>query len=325
MYKRGLLIALTGAACFAHVAPAIAQASSYPSKAIRVIVPFTTGSATDILGRIVAEKLHAAWGQPVIVENRPGAGGTIGTAQAAKSPPDGYTLLVVSTGHVVNHVLYANLQYDTLKDLAGVAPLASLPSVLAVSPALGVKTVRELVAAAKAKPGQFNYGTAGIGSAAHINSEKFRLAAGIDAVHIPFKGTPEILGETMGGRIQFAWVPVVSSMGPLRDGKLVPLAVSTPTRIAALPDVPTIAEAGFPGGEFIFWVGMLAPAQVPPEVIAKLNGEITRALQAPDARDQLLKLGAESMSMTPTEFDRFIADQYTVLGAVMREAGAKPQ
>jgi tripartite-type tricarboxylate transporter receptor subunit TctC len=266
-----------------------------------------------------------AWGEPVVIENRPGAGGTIGTAQAAKSPPDGYTLLVVSTGHVVNHVLYANLQYDTLKDLTGVAPIASLPSVLAVSPALGVKSVRELVAAAKAKPGQFNYGTAGIGSAAHINSEKFRIAAGIDAVHVPFKGTPEILGETMGGRIQFAWVPIVSSLGPLRDGKLVPLAVSTPMRIAALPDVPTIAEAGFPGGEFIFWVGMLAPAQTPPGVVAQLNAAITHALQTPDAKEQLLKLGAEPMLMTGAEFDRFIADQYAVLGAVMREAGAKPQ
>src|SRR5215470_12458536 len=275
MLTRTWLFGLVAVACAAHAAPASAQgAASYPSKSIRIIVPFTTGSATDVLARVVADKLNAVWGQPVVVENRPGAGGTIGTVQAAKSPADGYTLLVVSTGHVVNHVLYDNLQYDTLKDLAGVAPLASLPSVLAVSPALGVTSVKELVAAAKAKPGQFNYGTAGIGSAAHINSEKFRVAAGIDAVHVPFKGTPEILSETIGGRIQFAWVPIVSSMGLLRDGKLLPLAVSTPHRVGALPDVPTIAEAGFPGGEFIFWIGLLAPAQVPRDLIDKLNGEV---------------------------------------------------
>jgi tripartite-type tricarboxylate transporter receptor subunit TctC len=205
--------------------PALAQdATSYPSKPIRIIVPFTPGSATDIVARLVGEKLNAAWGQPVIVENRPGAGGTIGIAQTAKADPDGYTLAVVSTGHVVNYVLYKDLPYDTLKDLAGVAPLASLPSVLVVSSALGVKSVKELVAAARARPGELNYGTAGVGSAAHINSEKFNVAAGIQAVHVPLKGTPPILTETMGGRVHFAWVPSVSSMGPLKDGKLIALA-----------------------------------------------------------------------------------------------------
>ena len=327
MLKRLWLLGSAAIACCGYFGPASAQsaAANYPSKSLRIIVPFTTGSATDVLARIVSDKLNSAWGQPVVVENRPGAGGTIGTAQVAKSPADGYTLLVVSTGHVVNHVLYDNIQYDTLKDLAGVAPLASLPSVLAVSPALGVKSVKELVAAAKAKPGQFNYGTAGIGSAAHINSEKFRVAAGIDAVHVPFKGTPEILSETIGGRIQFAWVPIVSSMGLLRDGKLLPLAVSTPKRVAALPDVPTIAEAGFPGGEFIFWLGLLAPAHVPRDIIAKLNGEVTQSLQSADVKQRLEKLGAEPMSMTPEQFDRFIADEYAVLGDLMRKAGAKAQ
>src|SRR5213080_4128747 len=198
----------------------------FPSKPIHIIVPFTPGSATDIAARLVGEKLNAAWGQPVIVENHPGAGGTIGIAQTAKADPDGYTLAVVSTGHVVNYVLYKDLPYDTLKDLAGVAPLASLPSVLVVSPALGVKSAKELVAAAKARPGELNYGTAGVGSAAHINSEKFNVAAGIQAVHVPLKGTPPILTETMGGRVHFAWVPSVSSMGPVKDGKLVALAVS---------------------------------------------------------------------------------------------------
>jgi len=300
-------------------------AQTYPAKPITIIVPFTPGSATDVAARLVGEKLNAAWGQPVIVDNRPGAGGTIGIAQTARAEPDGYTLAVVSTGHVVNPVLYKDLPYDTLKDLAGVAPIASLPSVLVVAPGLGVKNVKELVALANAKPGALNYGTAGVGSAAHINSEKFNHAAGIKAVHIPLKGTPPILAETMAGRVHFAWVPSLGSMGLLKDGKLVALAVSTPRRIAALPEVPTIAEAGYPGGEFNFWVGMLAPAKTPREVVAKVNAEVNKALKLPEVIDRLAKLGAEPMSMTPTEFDAFIRREHDELGKIMRDAGAKPQ
>jgi tripartite-type tricarboxylate transporter receptor subunit TctC len=298
---------------------------AYPSRPIHVIVPFTAGSATDIVARLIGEKLNAAWGQPVVVENKPGAGGTIGITQTAKSDPDGYTFVVVSTGHAVNHVLYKDLQYDTLKDLAGVASLASLPSVLVVSPSLGVKSVKELVALVKAKPGAYNYGTAGVGSAAHINSEKFNAAAGIKAVHVPLKGTPPILTETMAGRVHFSWVPTLSSMGLLKDGKLLALAVSTAKRTPVLPDVPTIAEAGYPGGQFDFWIGMLAPAKTPREVVAKVNGEINRALRSPDMIERLAKLGSEPMPMTPEQFDAFIAREYEVLGKVMRDAGATPQ
>ena len=304
---------------------ALAGAQNYPTRQVTIIVPFTPGSATDVAARLVGEKLNAAWGQPVVVENRAGAGGTIGIAQTARAEPDGHTLAVVSTGHVVNPVLYKELPYDTLKDLAGVAPLASLPSVLVVAPSLGVKNVRELVAMAKAKPGELNYGTAGLGSAAHINSEKFNHAAGIRGVHIPLKGTPPILAETMAGRVHFAWVPSIGSMGLVKDGKLVPLAVSTPKRIAALPDVPTIAEAGFPGGEFNFWVAMLAPARTPRDVIAKINAEVNRALKMPDVVERLAKLGAEPMSMSPSEFDAFIKKEHDELGKVLRDSGAKPQ
>jgi tripartite-type tricarboxylate transporter receptor subunit TctC len=304
----------------------MAQAQdAYPSKAIHIIVPFTAGSATDVVARLVGERLGAAWGQPAIVENKPGAGGTIGIAQTAKADPDGYTFVVVSTGHVVNHVLYKDLQYDTLKDLAGVASLASLPSVLVVSPSLGVKSVKELVAMVKAKPGAYNYGTAGVGSAAHINSEKFNLAAGIQAVHVPLKGTPPILTETMAGRVHFSWVPSLSSMGLLKDGKLLALAVSTSKRTPALPDVPTIAEAGYPGGEFDFWLGMLAPAKTPHEVVAKVNAEINRALQSAETVERLAKLGGEPLLMAPVQFDAFIRKEYEVLGKIMRDAGAKPQ
>jgi len=301
-----------------------AQAQTYPSGPIKIIVPFTAGSATDILARTAGERLSAVFGQPVVVENRPGAGGTIGMNLVAKAPADGLTLGVVSTGHVVNPVLYPAIPYDTIKDFAGVIPLATLPSVLIVSPALGVKTARELVALAKSTPGKLNYGTAGVGSAAHINSAKFLAATGISAVHIPFKGTPEILNETMGGRIEFAWVPLVSSVGPITNGKLLALAVSTPVRSATLPNVPTIAEAGYPGGEFNFWIGLLAPASTPREIVSRLNAEISKAFQTPEVKQRLANLGAETMLMTPEKFDAFIREEYNSLSAVMKAAAAKP-
>jgi tripartite-type tricarboxylate transporter receptor subunit TctC len=303
----------------------MAIAQPYPSKPVRIIVPFTPGSATDTMARPVADKLSAALGQQFLVENRPGAGGTIGIAALAKSPPDGYTLAVVSTGHVVNPVLYANLQYDTLKDFSGVAPLAGQPSVLVVAPSLGVRTVKELVAMAKQKPGQLNYATAGTGSAAHISAEKFRMAAGIDAVHVPLKGSPESVTETMGGRTHFTWTPLTTAIGQIRGGQLLALAVSTGKRSAALPEVPTIAEAGFPRGEFNFWVGMLAPAHTPPDVLGRLASEIQKALAAPDMQERLAKLGAEPMTMSPQQFDAFLKEEYAVLGEVMRAAGVKAQ
>jgi len=303
----------------------IASAQTYPSKPIKIIVPFTPGSATDVMARIVGERLNAAWGQPVVVDNRPGAGGTIGIRETARADADGYTLVVVSSGHAVNHVLYKDLGYDTLKDLASVAMLGSLPSVLIVPPTLGINSVRELVAMLKAKPGEYNYATAGIGSGAHVSSETFNVAAGVKALHVPLKGTPPMLAETMAGRIHYAWVPAVSSMGPVKDGKVKPLAVSTPKRIAALPDVPTIAEAGFPAAESTFWLAMLAPAKTPAEIVAKVNGEVLRALQSVELKERLAKLGTEPMSMTPAESDAFIRREYEVLGKIMRDAGLTPQ
>jgi len=314
-----LLLAL---ACL-WVIPAVVHAQAWPTAPLRLIVPFTAGSATDIMARTIGERLSQAFGQPVIVENRPGAGCTIGAALVAKAAPDGYTLLVVSTGHVVNPVLYPDLTYDTIKDFAGVAPLASLPSVLAVSPSLGYKSVRELVSAAKAKPGEMNYGTAGVGSAAHINSEKFLHAADVKAQHIPYKGTPEMLNEAMAGRIQFIWAPLISSLGQIKDGKLTALAVSTPARSPVLPDVPTIAEAGYPAAEFNFWIGMLAPARTPRDVVAKLNAQINRALQTAEVKERLATLGAVPMSMSPEQFDSYIREESAVLSDVMRAAGAK--
>jgi tripartite-type tricarboxylate transporter receptor subunit TctC len=305
--------------------PAAAQAQDYPSKPIRIIVPFTPGSATDVMGRIVGERLNAAWGQPVIVDNKPGAGGSIGIRETARADPDGYTMVVVSSGHAVNHVLYKDLGYDTLKDFAAVAMLGSLPSVLIVPPTLPVNSVKELVAMLKANPGKYNYASAGVGSGAHVSLEKFNVATGVKAVHVPLKGTPPILAETMAGRVEYAMVPAVSGMGPVRDGKVKPLAVTTATRVSALPNVPTLGEAGFPQGESTFWLALLAPAKTPPAIVAKVNAEIQRALGAADVKERLAKLGTEPMAMTPAQSDTFIAREYTELGKIMIDAGLTPQ
>jgi tripartite-type tricarboxylate transporter receptor subunit TctC len=303
----------------------LACAQTYPVKPIRIIVPFTPGSATDVMGRLVSERLNAAWGQPVIVDNRPGAGGSIGIRETARAEPDGYTFVLVSSGHAVNHVLYKDLGYDTLKDFAAVAMLGSLPSVLIVPPTSSVNSVKELVAMLKANPGRYNYATAGVGSGAHVSLEKFNVATGVKAVHVPLKGTPPILAETMAGRVEYAMVPAVSGMGPVRDGKVKPLAVSTNKRVAALPNVPTLGEAGFPGAESTFWLALLAPAKTPGEILAKVNGEVNRSLQSAEVRERLVKLGTDPMAMSPAQSDAFIAREYNELGKIMRDAGLTPQ
>jgi tripartite-type tricarboxylate transporter receptor subunit TctC len=321
MARGGLLI--VAAALLAPAPHALAQEAPFPSRPLRIIVPFTPGSVTDVMGRSVSDKLAANLGQPVVVENRPGAGGTIGIAQVAKSAPDGYTLVVVSAGYAVNPVIYDNLPYDSAKDLAGVIPLGNLPSVLFVSPAIGVKSVQELIALAKAKPGTLNYPSAGIGSASHVNAEKFRAVTGINAVHVPLKGAPEMITETMAGRTQFGTVGISAAQSAIRDGRLIALAVSSKKRAPNLPDVPTVAEAGVPGAEFDFWIGVLAPGQTPRPVIHKLHAEFDRALQSPEVRDRHAKLGADPMPMSPEQFDAQMREDLATLGALLRKAGVK--
>lgn len=309
-----------GFALATTMASTLAGAQSYPSHPITAIIPFAGGSASDVVSRIMFDKMSKNMGQPIVVENRPGAGGSIGAGVVAKSPPDGYTLVVVSTGHVVNDVLYDNLGFDVVGDFAGVAPLANLPSVLIVPPTLGVKTVKELVALAKDKPGELNFTSAGIGSASHINQEKFLHTTGIKSVHIPLKGTPDMLNEMMGGRVQMGWMPLISSVGALKDGKLLALAVSTHERSSVLPNVPTISEAGYPDAEFNFWVAMLAPKATPRDVVMKLNAEIQKQAQSPDVKKRLESLGAEPMPMDPEKFDAFLKSEHDTLGQVMRAA-----
>lgn len=303
----------------------LAYGQTYPSKAVKIVVPFTAGSATDILGRTVGQKLSEMWAQPVLIENRPGAGGTIGANVVAHSPPDGYTLLVHSAAQAVNPYIYPTLQYDTVKDFVEVATLGGQPNVLVVSPASGYKTVAELIAAAKKNPGALNFGSAGTGSGTHINGEKFKLAAGIDVVHVPYKGTPEALTDTMTGRLTYFFSPISAALPNIREGKLVALGVSTAKRSSALPNVPTIAESGLPGFDYNLWVGMYAPAGTPNDIVEKINADVARAMATPELKERLVALGAEPMQMTPAEFHKFMASEMDDSAKVVKAAGIKVQ
>jgi tripartite-type tricarboxylate transporter receptor subunit TctC len=306
------------------VAPC-AHAQTYPDRPIKFIVPFTAGSGTDIVARTVAEPMSRALGQPIIIENKPGAGGTIGAAQVAKSPPDGYTLLIHSAGHVANAAIYNNLPYDTVRDFVGVTPLASLPNVLIVSPEKGWKSAKDVADAARANPGKLTYASAGIGSATHMNVEIFRESAKFDAVHVPFKGTPEAMTETATGRVDFFFAPLSSALPLIKAGRLQALAVGTPQRSPVLPDVPTTVEAGFAKSEYVFWVAMLAPAGTPKAIVDRLNAEALKALASPEVKERLAVLGAEPMPMSPAAFDAFLHAETARMAAVIKAAGIKVQ
>ena len=312
------LLAIEQAAGQAAVQP-------YPSKPVHVIVPFTAGSATDILARTFGQKLSELWGQPVVVENRAGAGGTIGAAVVAKSPADGYTLLVHSAAHAYNPSIYTNLPFDTAKDFVEVVPLAGQPNVLVVAPSAGIKSVAELIALAKQKPGQLNFGSAGTGSGTHINAEKFKLAAGIDVLHIPYKGTPEALTDTMAGRVTYFFSPISAALPNVREGRLLALGVSTAKRSAALPNVPTIAESGLPGFDYNLWVGVFAPAGTPPDIVDKINKDVAALLQSAEVKERFANLGAEPMPMTPAEFKNFVRAEIDESAKVIKTAGIKAQ
>jgi len=301
---------------------ALAQAEWPRGQAIRVVVPFTAGSGTDVVARLLGEKLGPALGTSIVVDNRAGAGGTLGAALVAKAPPDGYTLLVHSAGHVVNPAIYANLSYDTLKDFTGITALASLPNVLVTAPDR-FKDVRDLVEQAKSKPGTLNYGSAGNGSATHMNAEVFRFAAGLQAQHVPFKGTPEALNETMAGRIDWFFAPMVSALSLVQSGKLKALAVGTAKRSDVLPQLPTTGEAGVPGSEYLFWVGLFAPAKTPAGIVERLHDEVAKIMASADMKERLDKLGAEAFLMSPAAFDKFIVDETAKSQQIVRAAGIK--
>jgi len=301
------------------VAAAAHAQSAYPDRPIRFIVPFTAGSGTDIIARTVGEAMSRSLGQPIVVENHPGAGGTLGAALVAKSAPDGYTLLIHSAGHVANAAIYPSLPYDTLRDFAGVTTLASLPNVLITSPTK-FKTVQDLVDNARQHPGVLNYASAGNGSATHMNAEIFRMSAKFDAQHVPYKGTPEAMTETATGRIDFFFAPLSSALPLIKAGRLRALAVGTMQRSPLLPDVPTTTEAGYAQSDYVFWVGMLAPAATPRAVVDRLNAEALKALASPEIKEKLAVLGAEPMPMTPAAFDAFLRAETARMAQVVKAA-----
>jgi len=316
---RKLALAAVLAACSA------VSFAQYPNKPVHAIISFTPGSSTDIVGRVVMQKVSEYWGQPVIADNRAGAGGSIGTAAVLRSPPDGYTLLIDSSGHAVTPSIYASLPYDTLKDFIDVVPFAVQPNVLVVSADSRFKTLMDLVNEARAKPGSINFGSAGVGSGTHLNLERFVAAAKIKVTHIPFKGTPEVVTNILGGSVDCYWAPISAALSNIKSGKLRPLAVSTAKRSALLPDVPTTGEAGIQGADSPLWFGLWVATGTPHDIVEKISTDVRRALADPAVKEKLANLGNDTMDMSPEEFAKFVREQMEIYAAVIRNAGIKPQ
>ena len=301
-----------------------ALAQGWPSKPVHVIVPVTPGSAIDIVARTISDQLTTQLGQPLVVENRTGAGGTIGAAAVAKADPDGHTILVHSTAHTIFPATFANLPFDTVRDFAGVTPVVNVPLVLIVSPAKH-RSLKGLVAAAKAKPGSINYATVGAGAAAHMTAERLRLSAGFEAQQIPFRGAPEAQTEVLAGRVDFFFSPVLAALPLIQSGQLLALAVSSSKRASALPDVPTTVEAGYPNSNYDFWIGFFLPAKTPRDIVETLYQEIRKAKEKPDMQAKFKALGGEPMDMTPAKFDVLIRDSVAMNRELAKAAGIKPQ
>ena len=318
-----IAISLAAAVLAAFSLPASPQ--GYPTKPVRVIVAFTPGRSTDIIGRAVAAKLSELWGQPVVVENRAGAGGSVGSAAVLREPPDGYTLLANSSAHVANPSIYAKLPYDTLKDFANIAPLAGGPNVLIVGTGTGWKRLGDFIGAAKAKPGALNFSSAGIGSGTHFNLEKLKLMTGIDVAHVPYKGTPEAIGDTIAGRVCCYWAPINAALPHVHGGKATALAVSSAQRSSLLPNVPTVAEQGVPGFDYTLWVGLWGQAAMPADLVNKINADVNKALASPDLADRLTKLGTLPMRMSASEFNAYVRREVEETAKVLKAAGIKPQ
>jgi len=304
---------------------AVSFGQTYPNKPVRLVIAFTPGSSTDIIGRVVAAKLQEMWGQPVLAENRAGAGGSIGSKVVVDSAPDGYTLLANSSAHAANPGIYAKLPYDTLKDFTNIALLGGGPNVLITSPDSGLKTLKDFVAAAKANPGKLNFASAGVGSGTHFNIEKLKIAAGIDVTHVPYKGTPEAIGDTIGNRTCCYWAPLNAALPHVTGGKAVALAVSSAQRSPLLPNVPTVAEQGYPGFDYTLWVGLWGPANMPAELATKINKDVNEALASTEVRERLTKLGTAPGRTSLPEFDAFVRKEIGDTQKILQAAGIKPQ
>jgi tripartite-type tricarboxylate transporter receptor subunit TctC len=312
---------LTGAALAAAALPPAAFAQAWPSRTIRAMVPFAAGSSLDIVGRIVLDPLSAQLGQSIGVENRGGAGGSIGTAQVAKADPDGYTLLIQASAHSAAPAAYPNITYDPAADFKAVIPFGTVPNVTVVAPASGIKTLKELVE--RSKGGKMTYASAGAGSATHWAAERIRMAGGFQATHVPFRGGPEALTEVMTGRVDWTSMGMSAALPLIRDGKLVPLAVSSTKRSSALPQVPTTVEAGLPDSDYVYWMGMFVPAKTPPAVVERLRAETEKALQNPNVVEKFKGQGIEPMPLSPAEFDALIKREIAANIALVKAAGLK--
>ena len=314
---------VTNAASQHDAKAAVATAADYPRKPIRIIIGFTPGGGPDITARYLAQKLTESLKQQVIVDNRPGAGGTVGANLVATANPDGYTLLSVSSAHAVSPAIYAKLPYDTVKDLSGITQTAVSKYLLVAAPSLGAKTLKDFLAAAKAKPGALNFSSAGVGSGSHFAAEQFKAAAAINIVHVPFKGIPEALTETISGRVHLFMAPIANALNMVKEGRVIGLGVSSSQRDALLPDMPSLAEAGLPGFRADLWFGLLTSSQAPKSIVNKLNGEIRRILSDADVKQRWQPIGLEPKPTTPGEFDKIVMDEIAVFSKIARAANIK--
>ena len=302
-------------------ANAEALADFWPTRPIRAVIPFGPGSAVDVVPRIVFEQMSKQLGQPIVVENRAGAGGTLGSAAVAKAEPDGTTILVHSSAHTITPALYPNLSYSVERDFVTVGAIGSVPNVMIMSPSKGFKTVQEYVAASKAKPNTATYASLGVGSAVQMSAERFRMSAGFDAVMVPFKGGAEGITEVMAGRVDFYFCPIATALPHVKDGRLLGLAVSSPQRAAALPEIPTTLESGYADSDYTFWMGIFMPAKTPPEIVAKFHEEMKKALDAPAVKEKLATLGVEPMPLTPAQFDAQVKKEIGTYSVFAKAAG----
>jgi tripartite-type tricarboxylate transporter receptor subunit TctC len=324
--RRTLTLAAASALSLLALTPLTAQAQAFPAKAITIIVPFSAGGTTDILARVLGQFMSKDLGQPVIIDNRAGAGGNIGTQLVARAAPDGYTILMGTVGtHAINQSLYPKLAFDPIKDFAPLTRVALVPNLLVANPAQPFKTVKELMAYAKANPGKITFGSSGSGTSIHLSGELFKQMAGVDIQHVAYKGSAPAVNDLLGNHIAIMFDNMPSAIGHVKAGKLRPLAVTTAQRSPALPDVPTIAEAGVPGYEATSWFGLLAPAGTPAPVVTKLNAAILKALADPDVKKKLLEQGAEPAGETPAQFAAFIASETVKWGKIVKQSGATAQ
>lgn len=324
--RRTLTLAAASALGLLAVTPLAAQAQAFPTKAITIIVPFSAGGTTDILARVLGQFISKDLGQPVIIDNRAGAGGNIGTQLVARAAPDGYTILMGTVGtHAINQSLYPKLAFDPIKDFAPLTRVALVPNLLVANPAQPFKTVKELTAYAKANPGKVTFGSSGSGTSIHLSGELFKQMAGVDIQHVAYKGSAPAVNDLLGNHIAIMFDNMPSAISHVKAGQLRPLAVTTAQRSPALPDVPTIAEAGVPGYEATSWFGLLAPAKTPAPVVAKLNASILKALADPDVKKKLLEQGAEPAGETPAQFAAFIASETVKWGKIVKQSGATAQ